>query len=325
MSVLKTVGIIGAISGVGLIGYYLLNKSKSNIAQQQKDELSGSLYVLKEDKPEYRKIWSAIAKYGYNNLDNASTLVKPIKDRYFPLINKLLVEKPLILTFIEKEYLINALRDIDSKDSNSGEKRLLDILIGAELEKFRLTYPNMNNLEFVVVKTANPVEEPFNKIEFDYSKPFSSLETRKIPNLDYYYKLLYFPYSKSEASGFAEIPNPTGKGIKIVASNCVELDKAIKSKIDRIAEQTRTAPNEDRRRVLTWYKNILEDYSDLNSCRDKIEKQRLLDFAKADTLSAISQEKSVLGESKKNENIYLGAGAFVLVLGVGILLGNRNN
>jgi len=320
MSALKTVGILGAISGTGLIGYYLLNKSKPTVAKQQKDELSGSLYALKEDKPEYRKILSAVAKYGYNNLDNDKTLIKPIKDRYFPLINKMLTEKPLVIDFVEKEYLMSAFRDIESKDRDGSREAIgvWKIILGAELEKFKDT--DIRGL-FVQVKTENPVEEPFNKLAFDYSKPFSSLETRRIPNLDYYYKLIYYP--NAELSGFLEIPNPSGKGIKIWASNCVELDKSIKAKIDRIAEQTRTAPNEDKRKVLTWYKNILEDYSDLNLCRDKIEKQRLLDVAKSATLNAITQEESVLGKSQKNEKIYLGVGALVLLLSLGILLGSK--
>jgi hypothetical protein len=71
---------------------------------------------------------------------------------------------------------------------------------------------------------------------------------------------------------------------------------------------------------LVWYKDILEDYFEIKDCRNKIEKQRLLDSAKSQTLFAIKAEDTVLGENQKNQNIYLGAGALVLVLSTGILL-----
>ena len=108
MGALKTVGVLGAVSGIGLIGYYLLNKTKPTISKEQKAELQGQLYVLKDDKPEYRKIWSILAKYGYDNIENG----RP-DSQYFPLINKLLTQNPLIISERENKLLRDALRQIE--------------------------------------------------------------------------------------------------------------------------------------------------------------------------------------------------------------------
>jgi hypothetical protein len=140
-------------------------------------------------------------------------------------------------------------------------------------------------------------------------------------DLERWYKRYYYPYeNEAWMAGVGLKANPSGKDIFIRANNCVELDKDIKKIIDRIAEQTRTAPNEDRRRVLAWYKDILEDYSEFQGCRDTIEKQRALDLAKQVTVSSITAEASVLGENQKSQDIYLGIGAVVLVLSTAILL-----
>jgi hypothetical protein len=131
----------------------------------------------------------------------------------------------------------------------------------------------------------------------------------------------YLRYGLDESkSFFRTTPDFSGLGINILADDCVELDRAIKRIIDRIAKQTRTAPNETHRRVLVWYKNILEDYSEFQACRDKIEQQRALDLAKQVTVSSITAEASVLGANQKSQDIYLGIGAVVLVLSTAILL-----
>ena len=304
MSVLRTVGILGTISGIGLLGYYFLNKTKPTIAEQQAFDVKGEGYVLKKDNEENRKYWAKLAQYFYDNIANTPSILD--------LKNQLLTQKPLIITKQQLQELSRASNEVSMlniSDEILGKDRPAEFSF--ELRTKNIGDVSINeNGRFTGRFNYKPIEG-YTPLD----KPFASSK-----NFDIYYK-----YAPNEFMGyFWKLPNPSGQDISFVANNCAELDVDIKRLIDRIAEQTKKNPNENLRRILYWYKSILEDYSELNLCRDKIEKQRLLDFAKADTLSAISQEKSVLTESKKNENIYLGAGAFVLVLGVGILLGNRS-
>jgi hypothetical protein len=345
MSVLKTVGVIGAISGIGLIGYYYLNKKKPTIAKEQKAELQGQLYVLKQDKPEYRQIWSILAKYGYDNISKGS----PDSD-YLPLINKLLTQNPLVLSAWENTILTEALRDVQSKNRPSQEPTVFYSLIGADLKKWLQNSINggWDGLYFQKKSSENLVEQTFTSLyqkegikcgvdsitkkdlcAFNYSTPFNKAFSG-MPDDAYWNRNggkdrwifdNYLQYAISDhQSFFRGAPNITGLGINILANDCVELDRAIKRIIDKIAEQTRTAPNEKRRKVLSWYKDILEDYSEFQACRDKIEQQRALDLAKQVTVSSITAEASVLGENQKSQDIYLGIGAVVLVLSTAILL-----
>ena len=300
MSVLKTVGVLGAVSGIGLIGYYLLNKYKPTISKEQKAELQGKLYVLKDDKPEYRKIWSIIAKYGNDNLSGGN----PNND-YLPLINKLLTEKPLVISARENDILKGALEDVYSKNGSSQERSVFSSLIGEDLKKWLGEQERIKNFDFEKKNSVNLVEQDFTNRAYSY-KPFG---------FDNYVR-----WQRESEDFFRERPDPSGKDIRIVAYNCLELDRDIKKIQDRIVEQIKKEPNQARTRVLVWYKEILEDYFKFQGCRDKIEKQRLLDSAKSQTLFSIKAEDSVLGANQKNQNIYLGAGALVLVLSTGILL-----
>lgn len=326
MSVLKTVGVIGAISGVGLIGYYLFNKYKPTLAQTQAEELKGQQYVIREDKPEYRKLWSIVAQYGYDNLGK--------NQAYLDLKNQLLTQNPLIITDNDYINLSRFYEDINTK--GVGERILGKELYNLDNSKYwwEKRFQGIEDESFKSDKFGkglayqtnceyNPSKGEKNPCAYNYSKPFpfpfninqSGDKAYKQWLFEYYLK-----YAVNESNNyFWKTPDPSGQDISLVASDCVQLDKDMKRLIDRIAEQTRTAPNENHRRVLVWYKDILEDAFQLHSCRDKIEKQRLLDMAKIQTLGAITQEKSVLGASEKNQNIYLGVGALVLVLSAGIL------
>jgi len=309
MSVLKTVGVLGAISGVGLIGYYLLNKYKPTIADTQSEELRGQQYVIREDKPEHRKLWSIVVQYGYDNLGKNQALLD--------LKKQLLTQNPLIISNADYMNLSRFYADMNTK--GVGEK-----VLGKELY-------SLDNSKYWWEKRTKGLEEEifgFNKFGRSILGGNCAYNPTKEENpCAYNYNVPfqggsdYYRYAPNEYMGyFWKLPAPSGKDISIGASNCVELDRDMKRLIDRIAEQTRTAPNETHRRVLVWFKDILEDNFQLYGCRDKIEKQRLLEMAKTQTLSSISQEKSILGAGQKNQNIYLGVGALVLVLSAGILV-----
>lgn len=310
MSALKTVAVIGAIGGIGLIGYYFLNKQKPTIAETQIDELKGEGYVLKSDKPEHRKIWSIVAQYGYDNLDK--------NQLYLDLKKQLLTQKPLIISNQQFSNLERFIIDMNNKG-------VFEKIVGAELAR-------LSNKNYWFEKRTKGIGDDV----FDTDE--SGVSFKKVANCEYktgeknpcsydytpFKGKNYWYYASNESkSYFWSTPNPSGKDIRIASDDCVELDLALKRITDRIAEQTRSAPNEDNRQVLIWYKEILEDYFRLNSCRDKITKQRFLDYGKATTLSAIASEKSVLGKSEKNQNIYLGLGAVVLVLSAVMLTSSK--
>ena len=329
MSIIKTVGVIGAISGIGLIGYYYLNKNKPNIAQQQILDIKGEGWALAQDKVAHRDIWSIIAQYGYDNIDLGQN------NRYLEIKNKILNQNPLVIT--DNDYLL-----LQSSLSSMNDKGVFEKLIGADNTK-------IDAVLWQFVKKTQRVEDEifgYNQIgdnikqgtncEYNPSKGeknpcaynFTAFPSY-VPKIGSPYQIIYanqsnfenyFKYAPNEYLGyFRELPNPSGEDIRVSAENCIELDRDLKKLVDRIADQTRNNPNANLTAILQWYKAILEDYSSLHSCRDKIEKQRLLDMAKTETLSSISQENSVLGKNTKEQNLYLGIGALVLVASVGIL------
>ena len=312
MSIIKTVGVIGAISGIGLIGYYYLNKTKPNIAEKQAEEIKGLGMILIEDKPAYRNIWAIIAQYGYDNIDFGRN------NRYIDIKNKILRQDKLVISNSDYDLLNTSL-------SSMNDKGILEKLIGSDNSKIDISlwqfvkrtkglegewfdrgFGSKTNCGYDPTREQDPCGYSFTPL------PSYSSQDNNFDN--------YFKYAPNESNDyFWALPNPSGKDIRIKASNCVEIDQDLKRIVNRIADQTRNNPNAKLTAILQWYKAILEDYSSLHSCRDKIENQRLLDMAKTETLSSISQENSVLGKNTKEQNLYLGIGALVLVASVGIL------
>ena len=297
MSVLKTAGIFGAIGGVGLIGYYLLNKYKPVIDKQQTFDIKGQGYVLTNDTPENREIWSIIAQYAYDNLGKSQEVLN--------LKNQLLTQNPLIIDDAQYSNLSTFYSDLHNKG-------IFKQVVGAK-------FAQLGSEKYWWEKRTKDIkDENWGYIPYDF-KPFGGGCSENINSR--MCSENYWRYAPTEYMGyFWKLPDPSGKGISIPDTNCASLDYSIKRIQNRIVEKTKNQPNEQRRKVLVWYKEILEDYFELKGCRDKIEKQRLLDSAKAQTLFAIKAEDSVLGESQKNQNIYLGIGALVLVLSTAILL-----
>jgi hypothetical protein len=209
------------------------------------------------------------------------------------LKKQLLTQNPLIIDDAQYRNLSTFYSDLHSKG-------VFEQVVGTK-------FAQLDNQKYWWEKRTKDIkDENWGYIPYDYAIPFGGND--------------YWRWSGESQSFFWRTPDPSGKGISIPDTNCATLDYSIKRIQDRIVEQTRTQPNEDRRRVLAWYKDILEDYFEIKNCRNKIEKQRLLDSAKSQTLFAIKAEDSVLGENEKNQNIYLGLGALVLVLSTGILL-----
>jgi hypothetical protein len=115
--------------------------------------------------------------------------------------------------------------------------------------------------------------------------------------------------------------------------SCVQLDALIKKVRDKIvAERLNPSPYnygltrgnepsvENYIQALLNHKLRLESIFAGYSCSDKIETLRQNETAVLITKTSIDQEKNVLGSSKKEENIYIGVGAVVLLVGLIILV-----
>jgi hypothetical protein len=128
--------------------------------------------------------------------------------------------------------------------------------------------------------------------------------------------------------------------------SCVELDKLIKKVRDKaVAERLSPSPynygqnlaDYDRYfkthglgtqmlmkdfylQALVDHRANLEMAFASNNCSDKIETLRQKESGVLITKTAIQQEKTVLGSSEKEQNIYIGIGALTLLIGLIILV-----
>ena len=115
--------------------------------------------------------------------------------------------------------------------------------------------------------------------------------------------------------------------------SCTQLDKLIKDVRDKVvAERLKPTPyNYGLNKGLTvnveYYIQALVDQKAMlellfaqYNCSDKIETLRQNESALLITKTAIEQEKTVLGSSKKEQNIYIGIGALTLLVGLIILV-----
>ena len=106
---------------------------------------------------------------------------------------------------------------------------------------------------------------------------------------------------------------------------CVDLDKRIKLISDSIGTERKKYPNPSE--FQRYYvermeatKNIWINMFARYGCRDIIENIRLQSAGNIETKFAIQSEKQVLGESDKNQNLYIGMGAIVILVGLYVVL-----
>jgi len=128
-------------------------------------------------------------------------------------------------------------------------------------------------------------------------------------------------YSRAQEKSYERIQNEFGN----LPYNCKDLDIQIKRVNERIATELMKSPSPDLpsklyQDLLQAKKNAWEAMWDGKGCRDIIENIRLESMAVAETSSAIRQEKDVLGKSNKDQNIYIGVGAVVVLIGLYIVL-----
>lgn len=294
MSLLKTTAVFGAISGIGLIGFYLLRKSKPSISEQQLKDLN-EFYILNDEREQKRKDIVKLAKYGiYKKIDTY--------DIFF--LEKILNESPLELTTKEFNFLVKSKVAFLKKNTSSSSST-------SETKEEDKRIKNLN-------------------LKVDFRKKNSSIISSNDENWAGAYNF-YKPYrgnsfdliSLSFKNFFKELPNFNGQNIKVNAENCFDLDEKIKLINDNISIISKNRSLNNKRDVFMWWKEVLEDYSQFRNCRNKIEEQRLIDMRTAQTISAISSEDAVLGKNKKELDYYLVGGTAVLLLSTAIILNSK--
>ena len=135
------------------------------------------------------------------------------------------------------------------------------------------------------------------------------------------------PWQKANEKGWNLVNNQFGS----TPRTCQELDKELKRLQVAIINAYKMPLNFDERGNADLYqraykeqlelkKNIWESSFAKNNCRDVFENIRLESAGLAETKFAIQSEKQVLGESNKNQNLYIGVGAIVMLVGLYVIL-----
>jgi hypothetical protein len=104
---------------------------------------------------------------------------------------------------------------------------------------------------------------------------------------------------------------------------CIVLDKLIKEYLGRrsdlLKQKLAGGVNQSLLDETQKLFNQSEDKFSKMNCRQKIEFLRLNETAVLDLEEAIKSEETVLGKNKREQNIYIGLGAIVLLTGFYIL------
>ena len=124
-------------------------------------------------------------------------------------------------------------------------------------------------------------------------------------------------YETSTNDAVQRVQNEFGSG----ENNCVSLDLTIKKLIDKIASES-LKPKQDKFYIsaLQDRKGIYEAQFAKNQCSDKIEKSRQIESSILLTQQAIKSEQAVLPKNNTEQNIYIGAGALILLVGLYIIV-----
>jgi hypothetical protein len=128
-------------------------------------------------------------------------------------------------------------------------------------------------------------------------------------------------YSRAQESGYQRVLDEFGS----LPYNCVSLDMDIKRISDKLAEQRKLSPLPSVQQkayleALEAKKSEWQGTFDTKSCRDIIEKIRLTTGAVEESKFAIKAEQQILPKSEKDQNLYIGLGAVVMLIGLYIVL-----
>jgi hypothetical protein len=128
-------------------------------------------------------------------------------------------------------------------------------------------------------------------------------------------------YSRAQESGYQRVLNEFGS----FPYNCVSLDKDIKRISDKIIEERKKSPlpSVEQKAYLEALESKKSEWGgtfDTKSCRDIIEKIRLTTGAVEQSKFAIKAEQQILPKNEKDQSLYIGLGAVVMLIGLYIVL-----
>lgn len=109
----------------------------------------------------------------------------------------------------------------------------------------------------------------------------------------------------------------------VIANTCIDLDRDLKKISEELTEFRKTQNKQTHINFLMYANDLLLTKFDQFSCRDRIEQTRIDDMAQTITKSAITQEKSVLGKSSKENTVYIIIGSLVVLSSLVILLKSK--
>lgn len=131
-----------------------------------------------------------------------------------------------------------------------------------------------------------------------------------------------FAIYKAVASKYLYI-SPNGNINRVLANTCIDLDRDLKKISEELTEFRKTQDKQTHINFLMYANKLLLEKFDRFNCRDRIEQTRIEDMAQTITKSAITQEKSVLDKSSKENTVYIVIGSLVVLSSLIILLKSK--
>ena len=114
-----------------------------------------------------------------------------------------------------------------------------------------------------------------------------------------------------------------GRSVMVLANTCIDLDRDLKKISEELTEFRKRQDRQTHINFLMYANELVSQRFDQFSCRDRIEQTRIDDMAQTITKSAITQEKSVLGKSSKENTVYIIIGSLVVLSSLLILLKSK--
>ena len=125
----------------------------------------------------------------------------------------------------------------------------------------------------------------------------------------------------AKSSAFERVRDEFGS----IPYNCTSLDQQIKKITDKIIEERKKSPIPDLQQktyieTLEGKKGYFESVFETKSCRDIFEEIRLTTGAVESSKFAIKAEQQILPKNEKDQNLYIGLGAVVILIGLYVVL-----
>lgn len=112
-----------------------------------------------------------------------------------------------------------------------------------------------------------------------------------------------------------------GEKYPYIGQDCYKVDLNLKNIVEEITELNKKGDlSSDYLKSLYGQKTANQMYFDAKNCQNVFEYKRLNETGELITKTAIEQEKKVLGNYNKEQNIYIGVGALVLLVGLFIVI-----